>query len=394
MSKPVILYINQSERERLEFNIHLSSKYHIIAFSKLEDAIKAYDSKIYNIDLCIFAVTYPVFEFVDFLQKIRKQHTKQQLPILFTYPQDMAEFAARSMYHVQKGVNDIFVLPLDFKLLELRISTLLKIKNKLVTTSFSAPNVQRKLYLKRAFDIMAASSALLLLSPVLLLVILLIRIESKGKVFYASKRVGANYKVFRLFKFRTMYQNADQKLKQLAHLNQYQNTTTKTQNQELSNTCTDCMIYEKACQHQLWKDNGVVVCEKIEASRKNQATNPVFMKLSKDPRITRIGGFLRKTSIDELPQLINVLIGDMSLVGNRPLPLYEAEKLTQDATIQRFNAPAGITGLWQVTKRGKADMSTEERVALDNEYAQKHSFLLDMKIILRTFPALLQSEKV
>ena len=118
------------------------------------------------------------------------------------------------------------------------------------------------------------------------------------------------------------------------------------------------------------------------------------MKFEKDPRVTRVGRFLRKTSIDEIPQLINVLRGDMSLVGNRPLPLYEAEQLTRDNTVQRFDAPAGITGLWQVTKRGKANMSTEERIALDNQYAEDHSFMMDMKIILKTFPALLQSEKV
>jgi lipopolysaccharide/colanic/teichoic acid biosynthesis glycosyltransferase len=103
---------------------------------------------------------------------------------------------------------------------------------------------------------------------------------------------------------------------------------------------------------------------------------------------------LRNTSLDEIPQLFNVLIGDMSLVGNRPLPLYEAEKLTNDQIAWRFLAPAGITGLWQVTKRGKDNMSPEERIALDMEYAMKNSFWLDAKIILSTIPALFQKEKV
>ena len=120
----------------------------------------------------------------------------------------------------------------------------------------------------------------------------------------------------------------------------------------------------------------------------------VFFKIKDDPRITKFGAFLRTTSLDEIPQLFNVLIGDMSLVGNRPLPLYEAEKLTKDQIAWRFLAPAGITGLWQITKRGKDNMSPDERIALDMEYAMKNSFWLDMKILMSTFPALLQKEKV
>ncbi len=119
-----------------------------------------------------------------------------------------------------------------------------------------------------------------------------------------------------------------------------------------------------------------------------------FIKISNDPRVTKVGKIIRNTSIDELPQLINVLKGDMSIVGNRPLPLYEAELLTSDNWSERFLAPAGITGLWQVEKRGGGEMSEEERKNLDNKYAQNSSFLYDLKLILRTIPALLQSENV
>jgi lipopolysaccharide/colanic/teichoic acid biosynthesis glycosyltransferase len=120
-----------------------------------------------------------------------------------------------------------------------------------------------------------------------------------------------------------------------------------------------------------------------------------FFKLTNDPRITKLGNFLRNSSIDELPQLFNVFKGDMSIVGNRPLPIYEAEKLTTDQFSKRFLAPAGITGLWQVTKRGKGGpMSEDERIGLDNEYADKFSLGMDIKILLMTIPALFQKENV
>jgi len=121
---------------------------------------------------------------------------------------------------------------------------------------------------------------------------------------------------------------------------------------------------------------------------------PVFIKINKDPRVTRLGRFLRNSSLDELPQLINVLIGDMSLVGNRPLPLYEASSLTVDEAAQRFLAPAGITGLWQIKKRGQPDMSVQQRINLDIDYANKHSFLYDMQILFNTPRKLIQKADV
>jgi lipopolysaccharide/colanic/teichoic acid biosynthesis glycosyltransferase len=118
------------------------------------------------------------------------------------------------------------------------------------------------------------------------------------------------------------------------------------------------------------------------------------VKFKNDPRVTKLGEFLRKTSIDELPQLLNILKGDMSFVGNRPLPIYEAEQLTSDQWALRFMAPAGLTGLWQVRKRGKAEMSEEERKMLDNSYARNHSFIKDIILIFQTIPALTQKENV
>ena len=129
-------------------------------------------------------------------------------------------------------------------------------------------------------------------------------------------------------------------------------------------------------------------------------TKSAFIKIADDPRITRVGKFIRNTSIDELPQLINVIKGDMSIVGNRPLPVYESELLTRGHASKRFLAPAGITGLWQVELRGRGgNMSEEERMKLDNEYADhfignKYSFWYDLRLIGRTIPAMFQKNTV
>ena len=117
---------------------------------------------------------------------------------------------------------------------------------------------------------------------------------------------------------------------------------------------------------------------------------PLFFKITNDPRITKFGAFLRNTSMDELPQLFNVLKGDMSLVGNRPLPLYEAATLTTNEFVERFMAPAGITGLWQVKKRGHSNMSVEERINLDILYARRANLIYDFRIMASTPAALWQ----
>ncbi|MDQ4140286.1 MAG: sugar transferase [Bacteroidota bacterium] len=248
---------------------------------------------------------------------------------------------------------------------------------------------------KRVFDIIVSATALLCLSPLFLLIALLVKLESKGPAFYYSYRVGTGYRIFRFWKFRSMRQNADKMLASMKNLNQYQTASVEEPTQKFSGLCATCAAAGTKCQNQLIDGQGKTICEKQYKIAKQAENGAAFMKIANDPRITKIGIFLRNTSLDELPQLYNVLRGDMSIVGNRPLPLYEAEKITTDHFAARFIAPAGITGLWQVNKRGKGgNMSEEERKELDIEYAKNFSLKKDLQILLKTFPALFQKENV
>lgn len=244
---------------------------------------------------------------------------------------------------------------------------------------------------KRLFDIVFAGTALILLSPVFIVTAIAIRLESKGKVWYAAPRVGANYHVFRFLKFRSMYVGADAHLKDFQDLNQY--GTEVAEEDEMAEASfeealANCNL-DNAC---LRIGDDAIIMDDDQVHQRQEA---VFVKLQNDPRVTRVGHFIRKYSIDELPQLINILRGDMSVVGNRPLPLYEAERLTSDECIDRFLAPAGLTGLWQVEKRGDSGrMSAQERTELDIRYGRTFSFWLDMKILIKTLTAFVQKENV
>lgn len=284
--------------------------------------------------------------------KLKEAAKARRIPIVI-YTSDF-ENSARQIAidlgtddYLYGSVNSSFLKRIDF------LKRLSSYKSQRGDKPYGAamPEPRRNLFLwilKRTLDIVIASTALLALLPVGLIIALIIKLESRGPVFYVSKRAGDGYRIFNFYKFRSMRQGADKELQKLAHLNQYS------------------------------KNSG----------------NGVFFKIQNDPRITRFGQFLRNTSLDEIPQLINVLTGDMSLVGNRPLPLYEAEQLTKDGVAWRFHAPAGITGLWQITKRGKENMSPDERITLDVEYAMKNSLWMDLKILAATLPAIFQKEKV
>jgi exopolysaccharide biosynthesis polyprenyl glycosylphosphotransferase len=191
--------------------------------------------------------------------------------------------------------------------------------------------------LKRGFDVLVSLLLLLALAPLFALIAIGVKLSSRGPVFFVQERVGLRKRTFRLYKFRTMVPDAEARLEQLLHL--------------------------------------------------NEAEGPVF-KVRNDPRLVPLGALLRRTSLDELPQLWNVLKGDMSLVGPRPLPLRDVRGFPENALRRRFSVKPGITCVWQVS--GRSDLGFEKWMELDLRYIEDWSFALDMKILLRTLPAVLR----
>ena len=303
-------------------------------------------------------------------------------------------------------VDDFFVLPLpSAEKMVGRIRFLVEFRQKYSLVSFVNNDLQDIKYVmplsKRMFDLAVAISALIVLSPILLLIVLAIRLESKGKVYYTSKRVGRE--PFDFYKLRSMKVGADKELNKLAKdKNQYASASEQSEI-DFSKPCPLCAkLTEEISCSPILHIGPHEICDYWYNTQKREVakTKSAFIKIVDDPRITKVGKFIRNTSIDELPQLINVIKGDMSIVGNRPLPVYEAELLTRGLMSKRFLAPAGITGLWQVELRGKGGvMSEDERMRLDNEYADhfignNYSFWYDLKLILRTVPALFQKDTV
>lgn len=245
---------------------------------------------------------------------------------------------------------------------------------------------------KRLFDILFAGFSIIVLSPVILLIIILIKIDSKGPILYVSRRVGTGYDIFKFYKFRSMFVGSDKKLAELSDFNQYLINQHKKGNNPEEDECPDCKRLSYPCSPILYID-GNQICENLYLHKKRlHSKKATFFKVKNDPRVTKVGKLIRKTNLDELPQLFNVLKGNMSIVGNRPIPLYEAEMLTSDQWALRFLAPAGITGLWQVYYNKKQTLSEEERKNLDNKYALNASFGNDIKIIFQTIPILFRKK--
>ncbi|WP_245590126.1 sugar transferase [Desulfobulbus elongatus] len=197
----------------------------------------------------------------------------------------------------------------------------------------------QQLLAKRLFDLILTILALPFLVPLFLVVALAIKLDSSGPVFFVQQRVGLRKRLFPMYKFRSMYVGAEEKLKEIEHL--------------------------------------------------NEAEGPIF-KIRDDPRVTRVGRFLRRTSIDELPQLINVLRGEMSLVGPRPMSQRDVELFDRGVQRKRFSVQPGLTCLWQIS--GRSDLPFEKWLELDLEYIANWSFWLDIKILFKTIPVVLKSK--
>ncbi|HXD30880.1 MAG TPA: sugar transferase [Pyrinomonadaceae bacterium] len=200
----------------------------------------------------------------------------------------------------------------------------------------SAPPVSWRTEIKRLMDVLGAAILLVLLMPLLVVVAIAIKVTSEGPILFVQERVGLNKRRFRMLKFRTMNRNAESQMKEIEHL--------------------------------------------------NEKSGAIF-KIKNDPRITTVGRWLRKTSIDELPQLINVLLGDMSIVGPRPLTVRDANLIEEAWQKRRFSVKPGLTCLWQVS--GRSNLSFEQWMKLDLEYIDSWSLVLDWSILLRTIPAIL-----
>jgi exopolysaccharide biosynthesis polyprenyl glycosylphosphotransferase len=192
-------------------------------------------------------------------------------------------------------------------------------------------------FAKRVLDLAISATVIILFSPVLLAVAILIKILSPGPVFFIQKRLGLNKRHFKVYKFRTMVTDAEKRIGEIEHL--------------------------------------------------NEVSGPVF-KIKNDPRVTPLGRFLRKTSLDELPQLFNVLRGDMSLVGPRPLPIRDYQGFNEDWQRRRFSVKPGVTCLWQV--RGRSSIPFDKWMELDLQYIDRWSLRLDFQILLLTIPAVLR----
>ena len=218
------------------------------------------------------------------------------------------------------------------------------IKNDYSEKQYNATTKSSNVYLfvKRLFDFFASLFAIIILSWLLIILAILVKFSSSGPILFKDKRVGCNRKIIKVYKFRTMYSDAE----------------------------TNIEKYLTKEEIEIWKKE---------------------RKLENDPRITKIGKFLRKTSLDELPQLFNILFGTLSIVGPRPISENELNKnYTEKEQKQLLSAKPGLTGVWQVYGRSNVNYTSGERQKLELSYLAKRSVLFDLKIIFVTIPAVLE----
>ena len=237
----------------------------------------------------------------------------------------------------EEGIRLRFMADL-FNVKVARIS-LSQIENLPLLTLEPVAQDHQQLLAKRVFDVTITILILPILLPLFIFVAIAIKLDSPGPVFFIQERVGMRKRVFKMFKLRSMYVDAEERLKEIEHL--------------------------------------------------NEVEGPIF-KIKNDPRLTRVGRIIRKTSIDELPQLINVLKNDMSLVGPRPMSIRDVSQFDSGIQRKRFSVQPGLTCIWQIS--GRSDLSFDRWLELDLEYIDSWSFWLDLKILLKTIPAVLRAK--
>jgi len=275
----------------------------------------------------------PVLGCIDEISQILARNVIDE--VIVAVPRSLIkDFAEIACACEEQGVNFRFMA--DMFDLEVARMGLVHLGEIPLLTFEPVAHDEVSLFLKRTIDVVAVLLSLPLIAPVFLVVATLIKLDSPGPAFFVQERIGFRKRSFKMYKFRSMY------------------TDTKLSEDELESM--------------------------------NEADGPIF-KIANDPRVTRIGRFIRRTSLDELPQLINVLKGDMSLVGPRPMSLRDVDRFDRSIQRKRFSVRPGMTCLWQVS--GRSDLNFDQWLALDLEYISRWSLGLDFKILLQTIPAVL-----
>lgn len=323
-----------------------NSGYHIRIASNCKDALNIV--QVWDPDLILLDIMLPNMDGYEICRQLQHSEATANIPIIFLSAKSMPTDIQEGF---ETGGDDYITKPFSIDNLRLRVMAHLR-RNKrsrgentyrrerIIPLPLVLHRRRSGVFLKsyriskRLFDILMAAFGLIFALPVMAAIAVAVRLDSPGPILFVQDRTGWNGRRFKMLKFRTMHQNAEELKEQYLHLNELQ-----------------------------WPD----------------------FKIADDPRVTRVGRFLRRTSLDELPQIFNILIGDMSFVGPRPTSFDSSTyRLWQT---ERLEVAPGLTGLWQVV--GRADIDFEERAELDIEYIERQSWALDLHILFRTFGAVL-----
>lgn len=339
----LLLYIGRHGSVLDLLRAHFDLVMHVLS---PEEAFPASNQKIVfqpNAIISDSSLHFPVLQ--SLLTASGRQELLQSIPLILVQTGTYST-SGENMLNAPKVDEVILSDKLSSKQIADKVAFWIKLKSALHSFNQEKKIILPDLYsqgaawsLHRAVDIFIASIGLVIAIPVMAVIALLIKLDSRGPIFYIAPRAGRGYRVFSFFKFRTMIVGADDRQRSLLDQNEY--------------------ILE-------------------------DPSGALFFKMKNDPRATRIGQWLRKTSLDELPQLFNVLRGDISLIGNRPLPLEEASTLTTDKWSGRFLPPAGIVSLWHIQKSDRSKPSATERMHYDLLYARRQNLFLDLLIFFKT----------